>query len=68
MLLCFKTLYYIAVSDHLWYGSGGIGVYHSMDTGLTWQATALAFDFADNKDFTISNNSQIFQEIILVRL
>jgi len=39
---------YIAVSDHAYFGPGGIGVYRSTDAGLTWQATALTFDFADD--------------------
>ncbi len=39
---------YIAVSDHLWYGPQGIGIYKSTDDGATWQATALNFDFGDD--------------------
>lgn len=39
---------YIAVSDHLWYGPGGIGVYRSTDGGLNWEATALTFDLAQD--------------------
>lgn len=39
---------YIAVSDHLWYGPSGIGIYKSTDGGVTWNDTSLAFDFTDN--------------------
>ncbi len=39
---------YIAVSDHVWYGPGGIGVYQSNDEGLTWEPTALTFDLAQD--------------------
>lgn len=39
---------YIAISDHLWYGSQGMGVLKSVDGGLTWSATALKFDFNEN--------------------
>jgi photosystem II stability/assembly factor-like uncharacterized protein len=39
---------FIAVSDHVWYGPPGIGVYKSINSGQTWQPTALSFDLADN--------------------
>lgn len=37
---------YIAISDRVWYGPGGIGIYKSVNGGLTWSPTALSFDFA----------------------
>ncbi len=39
---------YIAVSDHVWYGPPGIGVYKSINSGATWQPTALSFQLSDN--------------------
>ena len=39
---------YIAVSDHVWYGPSGIGVYKSRDGGNNWTSTALSFDLAEN--------------------
>jgi len=39
---------YIGVSDHVWYGPSSIGVYKSTDGGLTWDDTALSFEFSDN--------------------
>jgi hypothetical protein len=39
---------YIAMSDHVWYGPQGLGVYRSIDGGVTWQPTALQFSFSDN--------------------
>ncbi|HRF41468.1 MAG TPA: hypothetical protein PK198_21895, partial [Saprospiraceae bacterium] len=39
---------YIAVSDHVWYGPQGIGVYKSTDGGQNWQPTALSFNFTDD--------------------
>jgi photosystem II stability/assembly factor-like uncharacterized protein len=39
---------YIAISDHVWYGSQGLGVYKTTDGGATWQPTALQFSFSDN--------------------
>lgn len=38
---------YISISDRVWYGPGGIGVYKSIDGGQNWNPTALSFDFAD---------------------
>ncbi|MFT5184327.1 MAG: photosystem II stability/assembly factor-like uncharacterized protein [Flavobacteriales bacterium] len=40
---------YIASSDHVWYGPSSIGVYMSIDGGLTWDPTALTFDLSQNK-------------------
>ena len=39
---------YIAISDHVWYGPQGIGIYKSTDGGVTWNSTALSFDFSQN--------------------
>lgn len=39
---------YIAISDHLWVGPPGIGVYKSVNGGATWQPTALSFNFSDD--------------------
>jgi photosystem II stability/assembly factor-like uncharacterized protein len=39
---------FIGVSDHVWYGPPGIGVYKSINGGATWQPTALSFQLADN--------------------
>lgn len=39
---------FIAVSDHVWYGPPGIGVYKSIDGGETWQPTALNFKLSNN--------------------
>ncbi len=39
---------YIAISDHVWYGPPGIGIYKSTDGGLTWNPTSLSFSFTDN--------------------
>ena len=39
---------YIAISDHVWYGPQGIGIYKSTDGGTTWNPTALSFNFTDN--------------------
>ena len=40
---------YIALSDHLWYGPPGIGVYKSTDGGNSWAPTAFSMDFNENK-------------------
>jgi hypothetical protein len=39
---------YIAISDHVWYGSQGMGVLKSVDGGISWTTTALKFDFNEN--------------------
>ncbi|MEO0733964.1 MAG: hypothetical protein AAFZ52_14090, partial [Bacteroidota bacterium] len=39
---------YAALSDHVWYGPQGIGVYKSTDGGVTWSPTSLAFSFTQN--------------------
>lgn len=39
---------YIAISDHVWYGPSGLGVYKSTDGGQSWSPTALAFSFTSN--------------------
>lgn len=39
---------YIALSDHVWYGPSGIGVYKTTDGGNTWESTALSFTFNQN--------------------
>jgi photosystem II stability/assembly factor-like uncharacterized protein len=39
---------YAALSDHVWYGPPGIGVYKSNDGGLSWESTALTFNFTEN--------------------
>jgi hypothetical protein len=39
---------YIAVSDHVWYGPSGIGVYKSINNGATWQPTALSFELEND--------------------
>ncbi len=39
---------YIAISDHVWYGPSSIGVYKTEDGGLTWNETALSFEFSEN--------------------
>lgn len=39
---------YIAISDHVWYGPQGIGVYKSTDGGATWNSTSLSFSFGEN--------------------
>ncbi len=39
---------YIAISDRVWYGPAGIGVYKSTDSGATWNPTALTLNFSDN--------------------
>jgi hypothetical protein len=39
---------YIAVSDHVWYGPAGIGVYKSTNGGATWAPTSLSFSFSQN--------------------
>ncbi len=39
---------YIAVSDHVWYGPPGLGVYKSTNGGATWAQTSLAFTFEQN--------------------
>lgn len=39
---------YIAISDHVWYGPQGIGVYKSTDAGVTWAPTSLTFSFTDD--------------------
>lgn len=39
---------YIAVSDHVWYGPQGIGVYKSTNGGSTWAPTSLSFSFGQN--------------------
>lgn len=39
---------YIAVSDHVWYGPQGIGVYKSTNGGTTWNPTSLSFSFGEN--------------------
>lgn len=39
---------YIAISDHVWYGPSGIGVYKTTDGGMNWQPTSLSFDFTQD--------------------
>lgn len=39
---------YIAISDHVWYGPGSIGVYKSTNGGGTWNPTALTLDLVDD--------------------
>lgn len=39
---------YIAISDRLWFGPPSIGVYKSIDAGLTWSQTSLNFKFEDH--------------------
>jgi photosystem II stability/assembly factor-like uncharacterized protein len=39
---------YIAISDHVWYGPQGIGVYKSTNGGATWEPTSLSFTFGQN--------------------
>lgn len=39
---------YIAISDHVWYGPPGLGIYKSTDGGQSWLPTALSFNFTDN--------------------
>lgn len=39
---------YIAISDHVWYGPAGIGVYKSTDGGLSWAPTSLSFNFGQD--------------------
>jgi photosystem II stability/assembly factor-like uncharacterized protein len=39
---------YIAVSDHVWYGPPGLGVFKSTDGGATWNPTPIAFPFTAN--------------------
>ncbi len=39
---------YAAISDHVWYGPQGIGIYKSTNAGATWSPTALSFDFEDD--------------------
>ncbi len=39
---------YIAVSDHVWYGPGSIGVYKSTNGGANWSPTALTIDIAND--------------------
>lgn len=39
---------YIAVSDHIWYGPAGLGVYKSTDGGSTWSPTSLGFTFGQD--------------------
>ncbi|WP_051238803.1 fibronectin type III domain-containing protein [Gaetbulibacter saemankumensis] len=43
---------YISVSDHVWYGHPGIGVYKSIDGGLTWAPTALTFNMSEKKQLS----------------
>jgi len=38
---------YIAISDHVWYGPQGLGVYKSTDGGQNWSPTSLSFSFQD---------------------
>jgi hypothetical protein len=42
------NIIYIAVSDHVWYGPQGIGVYKSTNGGNTWAPTSLSFTFGQN--------------------
>lgn len=39
---------YIAVSDHVWYGPGSIGVYKSSNGGASWYPTSLTFDIVSD--------------------
>ena len=39
---------YIAVSDHVWFGPQGIGVYKSTDGGANWVPTSLSFTFGQD--------------------
>ena len=39
---------YIAISDHLWYGPPGIGVYKSTNGGGSWQPTNFSLNFTQN--------------------
>lgn len=38
---------YLATGDQLWFGSPSVGVFKSIDSGQTWQPTALSFEMAD---------------------
>ncbi|MGK0450106.1 MAG: photosystem II stability/assembly factor-like uncharacterized protein [Neolewinella sp.] len=42
------SILYIAISDHVFYGPQGIGVYKSTDGGTTWAPTSLSFSFGQN--------------------
>lgn len=42
------NILYIAVSDHVWYGPQGLGVYKSFDGGASWAPTSLSFTFGQN--------------------
>lgn len=39
---------YIAISDHVWYGPQGIGIYKSTNGGNNWAPTSLSFSFGQN--------------------
>ncbi len=39
---------YVAVSDHVWYGSAAMGIYVSYDDGGSWVPTSLSFALTDN--------------------
>ena len=43
------NILYIALSDHVWYGSSAIGVYKSTNGGATWSPTPLTIDISENK-------------------
>lgn len=39
---------YIAISDHVWYGPPGIGVYKSTNAGGSWQSTNFSLNFTQD--------------------
>lgn len=57
---------YIAISDHVWYGSQGMGILKSVDGGVTWNSTAFTFDFAENVRIYWMEADPNNQNIILV--
>lgn len=55
---------YIAVSDHVWYGPQGLGVYKSTNGGATWTPTSLSFTFEQNvRIYAMVANPQNDQEM-----
>lgn len=40
---------YIAISDHLWFGLPGLGIYKSTDGGISWQTTVLSIDASEDQ-------------------